>query len=93
MQFETTMRLFFGDKAYQIAGQGSTPKYQRDWVRKALKSVVRDIDQLDTTTGHKAGLMNTAEQAIRAVGRSDTPSWVLVYRLLALVGRMLGYDF
>jgi hypothetical protein len=37
--------------------------------------------------------MNTAEQAIRAVGRSDTPSWVLVYRLLALVGRMLGYDF
>jgi hypothetical protein len=93
MLFETTIRLFFGNQAYQIAGQGSTPKYQRDWVRKVLKKLMRDIDKLDTTVGHKARLMKTADAAYRAVGRNDRPTWVLVYRLLAFVGRLLGYDF
>jgi len=37
MDFEITMRLFLGDKAYHIAGQENHDKYRREWLLKAAK--------------------------------------------------------
>ena len=53
MEFENTMRLLFGEKAYHIADEHGSTKGRRDWMTKALKLLTREIDALDSTTRHK----------------------------------------
>ena len=50
MDFEITVRLFLGDKAYHIAGQENHDRYRREWLLKAAKKILRRIDVLETTT-------------------------------------------
>ena len=61
MLFESTMVLFFGDKAYQTAGQASTPKYRSQWIKRVLKFVMKAADRIETTPRHKQLLMANAE--------------------------------
>jgi RPA family protein len=59
MDFELTMRLFLGDKAYHIAGQENHDKYRREWLLKAAKKILRRVDAIETTTRHKQVLKGT----------------------------------
>ena len=92
MEFETTMRLVFGDKAYHIADFHGSAGGRREWLTKVLREFTNDIDKLDTTVRHKQMLMGEIE-AISALLKEDDPSWSLVYRFLRLISRLLGYDY
>lgn len=94
MLFELTMRLYFGDKAYQTAGQANNPKHRREWLRKVVQVIMKQIDALDTTPRHKQVLMANAEAIQNALRRNnDKPSWSLIFRFVAFIGRLLGFDF
>lgn len=89
MLFEHTLRLFYGEKAHQTAGQANHPKYRGDWLVKILRTILKRIDKIETSPRHKKSLLGTAENASNAIG--NEPTWQLVYRLLALIGKLLGY--
>ncbi len=93
MKFELTMRLFFGEKAYGIAGEANSPTSRRRWVKKVLDHLEREIQPIETTPRHQETMLATLKEARAAVGRRSEPSWELVDRLLALTGRLLGLDF
>ncbi len=93
MKFEMTVRLFFGDKAYQIAGQERTAKYRAEWLAKIGKVLLKQIDEIDTTPRHKQMLMTEAESFWKDVRLVKADPWSLVYTLVRLCGRLLGYDF
>jgi len=93
MDFELTMRLFLGEKAYHIAGQESQDKSRREWFLKAAKKILKRIDDLESTNRHEQMLMSEAEQLIESLkGKIHNP-WFIVYRLFRLCGRLLGFDF
>jgi hypothetical protein len=91
--FELTMRLLFGDKAYQIAGLEDDPSYRRKWLQKAILKLMRIIYSLDTTPRHKQMLMMELEAIKELLKGTTEPSWELVYRFLNLASRLLGYDY
>ena len=49
MRFETTMRLLFGEKAYQIAGTEANPKYRREWLQRAVRDILRVVKDRKST--------------------------------------------
>ena len=93
MDFELTMRLFLGDKAYHIAGQESHDKYRREWLLKAAKRILRRVDAIETTTRHKKLLMAEAEKLVQSLKGQIRSPWTIAYRLFRLCGRLLGFDF
>ena len=93
MQFERTLMLFFGDTAYQTAGQEATPSSRRQWIRCVLTLIIKAVDKIETTVRHKQLLMKHAEDAHKSVGTSDQPSWKFVYHLINLIGRLIGLDY
>ena len=92
MHFEKTLMLFFGDEAYQTAGQAYTPKSRRDWLRRVLRLVMKTIDKIETTPRHKQVLMQVTERALIETEKLEQPTWALVYCIVELVGRVLGFD-
>lgn len=93
MQFENTMRILFGEKAYQIAGTEANPKHRREWLQKALRELLRMVDSLDTVPRHKKMLMLELEAVSSVLKGSAEPSWELVYRLFRLCMRLFGFDY
>ena len=93
MDFEITMRLLFGEKAYHIADQHGSTKGRRAWLTKAIEMLTREIDTLDTTVRHKQMLMGELEAIADLVKRESEPSWDIVYRFLRLASRLLGFDY
>ena len=91
MAFEHALQLFFGDRAYQTAGQASNPKHCRDWLKKVLRAIMKRIDQVETTPRHKEVLMMRLERVNDAVDGQNQPTWHLVFQLVALIGSLLGY--
>ena len=75
MLFEGTMMLFFGKTAYQIAEQATNPKYQRSWIKRALKLIIKTVDKIETTIRHKQVLIANIERAYSAVESVDQPTW------------------
>ena len=69
MRFETTMRHFFGDAAYQIASQATNPKDRSEWIRKVVKRLMKIVNDLDTTVGHKKILMAILERILNEVSK------------------------
>ena len=92
MRFERTLMLFFGDKAYQTAGQSATPKNRRQWLHRILKLVMKTVDKIETTTHHKKLLMANVERTQKTIKTIDEPTWELVDNLLCVIGRLLGFD-
>lgn len=91
MLFDKTMVLFFGDKAYQTAGQATTPKYRSQWIKRVLKWVMKTVDKIETAPRQKQLLMANVESAYKSVGNTDQhPSWELTYYLLALTAGYRG---
>jgi hypothetical protein len=68
MLFEMTMRMFLGGEAYQTAGQVHNEKHRKEWYRKCLKKIVKQVQEIDTTTRHKESIAHYAEHALAAVG-------------------------
>lgn len=93
MQFEITMRLLFGEKAYQIAGTEANPKHRREWLQKAVRKLLRLANTLDTTPRHKKMLMTELEAVSQELKRVTEPSWDVVYRLFRLCMRLFGFDY
>lgn len=93
MEFELAMRLLFGNKAYHIAGSESHPASRREWLQKAVRKLLRVVNDFDTTPRHKRVLMSELEAVSKLLKGVNDPSWVLVYRLLRVTVRLLGYDF
>jgi len=93
MEFELTFRLLFGDRAKYIEGQQANTKSRTAWLRKALDRIERDIDKLETTARHKQMLLGEVEAARETAQLKSESGWPLVYCLLRLVVRLLGYDF
>lgn len=93
MDFELTMRLIFGKKAYHIAGAESDPVNRRQWLKKAIRRLLRHVDDLDTTVRHKQMLMSDIDELLAQLKSIKEPSWAIVYRLLRLCFRLFGYDY
>lgn len=93
MDFEITMRILFGKKAYHIASSEANPTHRREWLQKAIRKLTRTINDLDTTVRHKQMLMAESEAISQLLKRAKEPSWELVYRFFRLASRLLGYDF
>jgi len=91
MLFETTMMLFFGDDAYQIAGQAYNEKYRKEWYRKSLKKIIKRVQGIDTTTKHRESIAHYAEHAMEALIEKHFSETKLSLYLLGLVGSLLGF--
>ena len=91
MHFEQTMGLLFGKKAYQIAGQEANPKHRREWLQKAIRKLLREVNALDTTPHHKKVLMMELDAISELFKGAKDPSWDLIYRFLRLSFCLLGF--
>ena len=93
MEFELTFRLLFGDRAKYIEGQSLNPKSRANWLRKSIDRIEHEVVALETTERHKQMLLGEVEAAREGVTSNADSSWPMVYSLLRLVSRLLGYDF
>lgn len=94
MEFEKTMRLLFGeDDAYQIAGSEGNAAARRRWLRKCVKKLLCVVNGLDTTAQHSSALHSELEAISELLQSAKEPSWALVYRLLRLSSRLLGFSY
>lgn len=91
MQFENTLRLLFGEKAYQIASMEANPKHRRKWLQKAARELLRTANSLDTPPRHKKILMSQLEAVSEALKESQEASWELVYRLFRVCISLFGF--
>src|SRR5438094_10531177 len=90
MHFEWTMKLFFGERAHQIAGQQANPRHRREWIQKGIKRLMRIVDTVDTTVGHKKSLMMSLENICRELKATQHPSWDVVYSFLQFSSCLFG---
>ena len=93
MTFELAMRQFFGRKAYHIADLAGSTRSRNKWLRKALRKILKDVDDLDTSPRHKQMLMRELEEIDKALIGIEVPTWGLVFEFFSLCSRFLGYDF
>ena len=91
MDFEYSMRQFFGDKAYHISDYENKQE-TRKWLLKALKKMMKDIHNLDTTTRHKERLLDEIKGIEKSIKEKSDP-WNIIYRFFKLCSRFLGYDW
>lgn len=93
MNFELTMRLLFGDRAYQIAGTEANPKHRREWLQKTVRELLRLTNALDATPRQKKALMAALDAVFRELKPTDQPPWELIYQLLRLTMRLYGFGY
>lgn len=93
MEFEYTIRMFFGDRAYSIAGSDGSPKERSRWLRRSFKQLAKVAKDIDTTDRHRRMILGELAAIEDALKPTDKPRWALVYALLRLTGRLLGYDY
>ena len=90
LDFETTIQMFLGNKADNIACQVHSMKQRRAWLTKSLRIVLKRIHKLDTTTRHKELLVVFAEAALQAVKSMKMSEEECSVVLLRLIGSLLG---
>lgn len=93
MLFEYTIQLFLGTKANHIAGQANSPRYRREWLNRVVRTLLKQIDGLETTPRHRQVLMASVESIPAILRTEDQPSWKLVFCLFGIIGRLMGRDF
>jgi len=93
LAFERLMSKIHGRKAYQIAGQFANPMMRNDWFRKTFKLMLKDIENIDTTSRQKQMLMRDLHAVIDGLPRSNDPSWETIFPLISACARFLGYDY
>lgn len=90
MLFEITIRLFLGDKASHIAGEAHSIPNRKHWYRKVLKTIIRDIQLIDTNTKHKEQLAENSEIALRVLNERKYDEAAFTLYLLRLIAALLG---
>ncbi len=90
MYFEMTMRLLFGQKAYQTAGSEMHPGHRRAWLQKAVRQFMRLVNGLETTPRHKQILMTDLEGISEALKGTREASWEPVLSPLAAMHASAG---
>ena len=93
IEFEVTLCLLFGRSLRHAASASENPRRRAEWLRKAMQKIEHEVVALDTTERHKQMMLAEIEAAKDAVSADVRPTWSLVYRLLRLSARLLGYDF
>ncbi len=93
MAFELLMARILGQKAYQSAGQFANPTTRNDWLRKTFNLMLKEIDEIDTTSRHKQMLMRDLQAAIDGLSISHDPSWEMIFSLISACARFLGHDY
>lgn len=92
LSFENTMRQFFGDKAQQIAYSENIPSEKKKWLKKLIKRLKKDINNLDTSINHKQLLNSSIAKLQSIIEKKEILAWEMNYALLRLCGRLLGYS-
>lgn len=93
MAFERLMTQILGQKAYQSAGQFANPTTRNDWFRKTFKLMLKEVDEIDTTSRQKQMLMRDLQAAIDSLSDSRDPSWEMMFSLVSACARFLGHDY
>ena len=93
MDFELTMRMFFGDRAYGIAGTEGSPKYRSQWLKRAIAQMVKAAESIETTERHRRMILGDLHAISDGLKTSEDPRWSLIYAMVRLIGRLLGYDY
>ena len=73
--FERLMSKVHGNKAYQIAGHFANPTTRNDWLRKTFKLMLKEVDNIDTTSRQKQMLMRDLQAAIDSLSPSNNPGF------------------
>ena len=92
MEFEFCMRRVFGNDADHIASGCLNGKFRSEWIRRLLKTLVRDAQEVDTTQHHREHLSHLLETCLKEPWDVDEPSWHTIFELLMLVAELLGYQ-
>ena len=92
LYYEHVMGLFLGEKAYQCAGEEGNEKARNERLNKVAKVMLKRIDKIDTTNGHKEKLLFGAEKFFKATKGKDISAKNLLYNLLWLCGGLLGFE-
>lgn len=90
MLFEITIRLFLGDKAFHIADQAHSATERKHWYRKVLKSIIQDIQLIDTNTRQKKQLASSSEAALRILNERKFNEATFTLYLFRLIAALLG---
>jgi len=93
LEFERTLQLMVGDRAYQSAGEEGNATARRARLRELCKLLSRHITELDTTVRHRERLLAEIQYFDHCLKANDNPSREMLYVLLRLVGRLLGHDY
>ena len=91
MHFERTMSLLFGEKAYQIASVEANPKHRREWLQRAIRKLLREVNTLNTTLHHRKVLMMELDAISELLKSAKDPSWGLIFCFLRLSSCLLGF--
>lgn len=95
LRFERCMKIFFGEKAYHIAGSINNYKERKRWLLKVVKKIILIIDTLDTTENHQDLLRSNfenLEEKIRKIKNFDTQAtWHTIDSLFACLGYLMGF--
>ncbi|MBU1734630.1 MAG: hypothetical protein KKC28_06370 [Verrucomicrobia bacterium] len=91
MQFEFCMRRVFGDDARHIASSCLDGNYRREWVKKLLKQLIRDVQDLDTTQEHRQHVSCFLEGMLKESWTGEEASWRIVFDLFLLLVELMGY--
>jgi len=92
MQFEGCMRRVFGDDAYHIAGSCLDGTFRGKWVKRLLKQLIRDVQDIDTTQEHRERISHLLESCMKESWATEEPSWHTIFGLFTLIAELLGYQ-
>jgi hypothetical protein len=93
LAFERLMSKIHGRKACQIAGQFANPTTRNEWLRTTFRLMLKEVDNIDTTSRQKQMLMRDFQAAIDGLPKSYDPSWEMIFPLISACARFLGYDY
>lgn len=93
MDFEHMLRQYLGDKMYGSQGVRNNIKLVKKDLLKIINIIEERILTLDTTVRHKDMLLVEVERIRFDLKLKGTDAWTIIIHLLALVSRLLGYDY
>jgi hypothetical protein len=74
------------------AGTAVDGKFRSKWVKRFLKRLIRDAQDLDTTQDHRESISALLEICLKEKWTSKEASWNLVFSLLMLLAGLMGYQ-
>lgn len=89
---ELSLRLIHGKRALGIVTRTRTPQGRRRTLNRAVADMRQTAADLDTVPQHKKMVMDELDYIAARIDAKPHPSWALVYGLLRLNMRLLGFN-